>query len=109
MRLEFVLPDGTPGHYAFRIGARPKAGFEVQTEECVLEGPENASFRVQSGIRTYGTGTARGQKALPPVPADRLYLVAASGEAEFRPVYDAGPDARASDFGFGGDSRAGRQ
>src|SRR6266851_1331286 len=35
MRLEFLLPDGTLGHYAFRIGAKPRGGFEVQTEECV--------------------------------------------------------------------------
>jgi predicted ATPase len=90
MRLEFVLPDGTPGHYAFRIGARPKAGFEVQTEECVLSGAVPASFRVESGTRSFGAAAERGKgRTLPLVPADRLYLVAASGETEFRPVYDA--------------------
>jgi predicted ATPase len=85
MRLEFVLPDGTPGHYAFKIGAKPRGGFEVQTEECVVCSAEGASFRVDSGVKTRKTK----EKALPAVASDRLYLVAASGETEFRPVYDA--------------------
>lgn len=90
MRLEFVLADGTPGHYAFRIAAKPKAGFEVQTEECVVGAPVNASFHVESGARRSGADAKTGlSKTLPLVPADRLHLVAASGETEFRPVYDA--------------------
>jgi predicted ATPase len=84
MRLEFVLPDGTPGHYAFRIGAKLRGAFEVQTEECVVRGPEPASFRVESGVRAM-----KGQPKALAVAADRLYLVAASSETEFRPVYDA--------------------
>ena len=84
MRLEFVLPDGTPGHYAFRIGAKPRGAFEVQTEECVVRSPVPASFRVESGVRTM-----KGRPKALAVAADRLYLVAASSETEFRPVYDA--------------------
>lgn len=80
MRLEFTLSGGTQGHYAFKIAARPRGAFEVQTEECVIHGGEN--FRVESGVRT-------GKSPKRPVPADRLCLVAASGETEFRPVYDA--------------------
>src|ERR1041385_2617691 len=34
IRLEFQLPTAE-GHYAFKIGARPQGGYEVQTEECV--------------------------------------------------------------------------
>ena len=34
IRLEFSLPDATSGYYAFRVGAKPKGGFEVQREEC---------------------------------------------------------------------------
>ena len=82
IRLEFFLPDGTPGHYAFKIGAKPRGAFEVQTEECAIRSADGASFRVESGVRT-GKGS---EKA---VPTDRLHLVAASGETEFRPVYDA--------------------
>ncbi|HVN04131.1 MAG TPA: AAA family ATPase [Bryobacteraceae bacterium] len=33
LRLSFSLPTGETGHYAFRIGARPQGGFEVQNEE----------------------------------------------------------------------------
>ncbi|MBI4902185.1 MAG: AAA family ATPase [Acidobacteria bacterium] len=82
MRLEFLLPDGSPGHYAFKIAAKPRGAFEVQTEECVVRGGNGASFRVESGVRT-GAGLDK------PVPGDRLHLVAASGETEFRPVYDS--------------------
>ena len=34
IRLEFALPDATSGYYAFRVGAKPNGGFEVQREEC---------------------------------------------------------------------------
>jgi predicted ATPase len=85
VRLEFVLPGGASGHYAFQVGAKPRGAFEVQTEECVVYGSESASFRVKSGTRK-GAGT---QRTLTGLPSDRLHLVAASGEAEFRPVYDA--------------------
>jgi len=34
IRLEWKLPDGTEGIYAFRVGAQIRGGFEVQKEEC---------------------------------------------------------------------------
>ena len=34
VRLEWALPDGTEGVYAFRVGAQRKGGFEVQKEVC---------------------------------------------------------------------------
>ncbi len=85
VRLEFVLAGGVPGHYSFRVGAKSRGAFEVQTEECVVRGDPPARFRVEEGTRkSNGSGkTATG------LPTDRLYLVAASHEAEFRPVYDA--------------------
>lgn len=53
MRLEFVLPYGAAGHYAFRVGARPGGGFAIQEEECVItstqEGQLPARFRVRAG------------------------------------------------------------
>lgn len=88
IRLDFGLNSGATGHYAFRIGARPQGGYEVQNEECVVRGPEalapEAHFHVRSGevIST----------SVPIAPAaviDRLYLVNASGLSEFRPVYEA--------------------
>jgi len=87
IRLEFALPSGETGHYSFRIGAKARAGFEVQDEELVvnhLEALRPASrFRVRSGRVT---STA---EVPPPAQPDRLYLVNAAGLPEFRPVYDA--------------------
>ena len=87
IRLDFILPGGATGHYAFRISARPPGGYEVQTEECKLQNkllaPE-VSFRVDRGVVT-----DKSMDVVPPAANDRLYLVNASGLPEFRPVYDA--------------------
>ena len=87
IRLEFVLPDGYSGHYSFRIGALPRAGFEVQQEECRVYGPilsDECFYEVGSGkvIKSHSN-------VVPSVAPDRLYLVAVSGQSEFRPLYDA--------------------
>ena len=88
IRLEFVLPEGLTGHYAFRIGARPPGGYEVQTEECQIQNEQLLTpeeyFRVESG-----TVTDTSAEVAPAAASDRLYLVNASGLPEFRPVYDA--------------------
>ncbi|MCS6951855.1 MAG: AAA family ATPase [Bryobacterales bacterium] len=87
IRLEFRLPDGSEGHYAFRIGARPQGGYEVQGEECAIRKPEalgpEASFSVRSG-KVAGTADI-----FPPATTDRLYLVNAAGLPEFRSAYEA--------------------
>lgn len=87
LRLEFALNSGSTGHYAFRIGARPQGGYEVQNEECVVHTPQvfdaEAYFRVHTGEVTTSA------KVAPAAALDRLYLVNASGLAEFRPVYEA--------------------
>lgn len=79
--LVFTLPEGTTGHYAFRIGSRSRGGYEVQMEECMLQ---QEYFRVENGT-VAGTSV----KVAPAAATDRLYLVNASGLSEFRPVYDA--------------------
>ena len=88
IRLEFVLPEGLTGHYAFRIGTRPPGGYEVQTEECQIQNEQLLTpeeyFRVESG-----TVTDTSAEVAPAAASDRLYLVNASGLPEFRPVYDA--------------------
>jgi predicted ATPase len=86
--LEFRLPDGAAGDYAFRIGARPQGGYEVQSEECRLSRPvaltPESFYQVQGGkVIASSLGTA------PAAAGDRLYLVNVSGLDEFRPVYDA--------------------
>jgi hypothetical protein len=73
--------------YGFRIGAKPKGGYEVQAEKCVVFGRalgEESLFEVVSGAvrrASFGVG--------PPAAPDRLYLVAASGLPQFRPLFDA--------------------
>jgi predicted ATPase len=85
IRLEFKLPDSTSGYYAFRVGARPKGGFEVQREECrICALPDDKFYLVSSG-RVEDSNP----KPLPPAAEDRLFLVAASSLPEFRPLYDS--------------------
>lgn len=85
IRLEFVLPGGASGHYAFNIGALKARGYEVQEEECAIgargDGP---FFRIERGKLKDCS-----EVAFPAVTPDRLALVAASGLAVFRPVFDA--------------------
>jgi predicted ATPase len=89
VRLEFRLPTSV-GHYAFQIGARPRGGYEVQTEECVIRGSEGARFLVSAGVVQEAQFGGKRNGIVPPAPSkDRLYLVNASGVPEFRPVYDA--------------------
>lgn len=88
LRFDFALPSGQGGHYSFRIGAKPAGAYEVQTEECRVHGADALGsdhyFHIKSGRLV--------SASFSPVPAtvsDRLFLVAASGIPEFRPVFDA--------------------
>ena len=84
LRLFFSLPSGEVGHYAFRIGARPQGGFEVQNEECTIHSAqalgETHYFRVKSG------NVEESSQQGPTASIDRLYLVSASGLPAFRPI-----------------------
>jgi predicted ATPase len=87
IRLEFSLSDSS-GYYAFNVGAKPRGGYEIQREECLVtrlgERPGRAFYAVENGEVVEGT--------LSPPPAvarDRLYLVNVSGLEDFRGVYDA--------------------
>ncbi len=91
IRLEFVLPEGVTGHYAFRIGSGKRGSYNeyrVQTEECKLQNEKllmpEVYFRVDEGIVT-----DTNVEVAPAATTDRLYLVNASGLSEFRPVYQA--------------------
>lgn len=85
IRLEFRLPDGILGHYAFNIGAQANGGYEVQNEECVLGGiGKGPFFRIVRGALRDSS-----ESSFPKVTADRLALVAVSGLTVFRPVFDA--------------------
>lgn len=85
IRLEFLLPGGVPGHYAFNIGALQGRGYEVQKEECSFGFMgAGAYFKVERGQLTECS-----ESTFPSVTSDRLALVSASGMTAFRPVYDA--------------------
>lgn len=85
IRLEFTLPDGRQGHFAFNVGALKERGYEVQAEECVIAGiGKGPFFRIDRG-----TVRDTSEATFPAVTSDRLALVAASGLTAFRPVFDA--------------------
>lgn len=85
IRLEFLLPDGQSGHYAFNVGALPGRGYEVQNEECVISGVGKGPFyKIERGEVKLTSETS-----FPSLTADRLALVALSGITKFRVVYDA--------------------
>ncbi len=80
--LEFTLPNGTTGYYAFCIRALTSGRYEVQKEQCRLQ--PDIYFNVNKG-----TVTQTSVEVAPDAVSDRLYLVNISGLPEFRPVYDA--------------------
>jgi predicted ATPase len=88
LRFDFILPSDNRGHYAFKIGAKPAGAYEVQSEECWIETNDVLSpphhFHIQSG-KIVSASFSPAPATLP----DRLFLVAASGIAEFRPVFDS--------------------
>lgn len=85
IRLEFTLASGRRGHYAFNVGALKDRGYEVQTEECLVDGiGKGPFFQIDRGRLRHSS-----EASFPAVTADRLALVAASGLAVFRPVFDA--------------------
>jgi predicted ATPase len=88
LRFDFTLPSGQSGHYSFKIAAKQAGAYEVQSEECRIYGSEILSQTNHFHIRSGEPVSA----SFSPVPAtlpDRLFLVAVSGMAEFRPVFDA--------------------
>ncbi|MFZ3287837.1 MAG: AAA family ATPase [Telluria sp.] len=85
IRLEFGLPGGDHGHYAFTVGALPGSGYEVQREECSIGGAGKGPYFALE----HGALVKSSENTFPTVTADRLALVSASGLTAFRPVFDA--------------------
>ena len=83
IRVEFTL-SGAAGHYAFAVGARPRGGYEVQHEECLIVEERPHYYRVERGEVVKSTLSPP-----PAAAADRLYLVTLSGIESFRRLYDA--------------------
>lgn len=88
IRLDFQLPSGWRGHYSFRIGAKVDRGFIVQNEECRIY--DNSLVRTEHYFHVKeGRVIAASFQQAPASLPDRLFLVAVSGNPDFRPVYDA--------------------
>ncbi len=87
IRVEFQLSDGKIGYYAFELTASSRGSFSVKREECSLGAPplEGVEFVVQNGLVERFSAPA----APPAATRDRLFLVNASGTADFRALYDA--------------------
>ena len=86
IRLDLDLAESAV-RYAFTVGARPRVGYEVKREQCVVRGKRSSRrdrYEVESGRVVHST-----LRPPPPAAADRLYLVNVSGVDVFRPVYDA--------------------
>ncbi len=88
LRFDFTLPSGQVGHYAFRVGAKSAGAYEVQNEECRLQGVEALGSDAHFSIRA-GRVVSASFSPTPAILPDRLFLVAASGTPAFRPVFDA--------------------
>ena len=87
IRLEFDLPDGSRGYYAFQIQTR-LIGYTVQTEECKFYNENLTTPDIYFNVVS-GNVTDTSVQVGPAAAGDRLYLVNASGLPEFRPIYDA--------------------
>jgi len=85
--LEFALPDGSTGYYAFQIQTR-LARYVVQTEECKFQNKNLATADIYFNV-VKGNVIDTSVEVAPAAAMDRLYLVNASGLPEFRPIYDA--------------------
>lgn len=87
LALDLELADCMTAHYAFEITARERGAFAVKVETLRirdLSGSTAAQYKVQEGQIQHSHPSP-----LPPATSDRLFLVAASGNPSFRPVYDA--------------------
>ena len=87
IHLEFALPDGSKGYYAFQIRSR-MSRYYVQTEECKFQNENLTNSEIYFNV-VNGNVIDTSVKVAPAAAQDRLYLVNASGLPEFRPVYDA--------------------
>ncbi len=100
IELQLRLSDDQDATYEFEVTAQQRGGFLVKSERLQIRRPNGSEvgFRVSEGKkvdpinlggRTNGGLLPSEGFPLPPAATDRLYLVAASGLPDFRPVYDA--------------------
>ena len=88
IRLEFTLPAGGQGYYAFCLGARPRGRWKIQSEACLIEARPDAFSRAYYCIEGSKVVDSSSE-ALPPLAVNRLYLTEALVRKEFRPLVEA--------------------
>jgi ABC-type branched-subunit amino acid transport system ATPase component len=88
IRVEFQLPDGWGGHFAFEVGG-PKNAVFVFAEECLFTPPSGRLEHSEYYVVREGQVVESTLPLAPRGVQDRLYLVNASGHAAFKPVFDA--------------------
>ena len=87
IEVDMNLPDWRVATYGFEISSQPKGGFLVKSEKLLVHEPNGracASFELSNG-RIEESSVDN----MPKAANDRLYLVTASGLAEFEDAYDA--------------------
>lgn len=90
IRIDFALPTSQEGHYSFVIGARRNGEYSVQEEEFFLSASAASAGQSPTYFRIKEGETVRPLLPIGPAAADdSLYLVAASGSQEIKPLYRA--------------------
>ena len=84
--LNFSWPGGS-GSYSFQVGSAKGGEYRVSHEDCRIARAEFGSDDVWFSVRN-GSLVGSSLGTMPSVSSDRLYLVAASGFEDFRPVFD---------------------
>jgi predicted ATPase len=87
IRVDFRLPSGSYGHYAYKVGALRPGGFSVTDEDCVVRSTELGGGESRYHLGAGGFETSVDER-LPAVAKDRLFLVSASNVEPFRQIYD---------------------
>jgi predicted ATPase len=86
IELEMNLSDWRTAKYGFEITSRPKGGFLVKSEK--LEISRGNSLQAEFHLAN-GKVESSSVENMPKAAKDRLYLVTASGLAQFEEAYDA--------------------
>ncbi len=91
IKLEIALTEYSVATYGFEIAARERGGFGVRSERLTIRDRSGRISMYDRTEKSVKEMTIQGSEvtAIPPVIADRLFLVNAAGLPAFRPVFDA--------------------
>jgi predicted ATPase len=87
LRIDFELPSGAVGFYAFTVTANSSSTYDIKAEQCVvqhIDQPElNAAFRLDNGVLQ-----ATNASELPKPSNERLFLQGATRNSAYREVFE---------------------